>query len=311
VGTDVVVVGAGIVGAACAYYLSQAGARVTVVDRGGVAGGTSGRGEGNLLVSDKPPGPELDLALRSLELWAALDSTLDGSRFEYEEKGGLIVAATAEGLASLRDMATAQASAGVTVSSDVDPRAYEPHLRPDLAGGAYYPQDRQVQPMLAAACLLRSAVGLGATVRTGCAVTGVDRDPSGAVRAVRTSSGAITTGAVVNAAGTWAAAVASLAGAEVPVRPRRGFILVTEPVGVVVRHKVYAADYVATVASAAGDLQTSAVVEGTRSGTVLVGSSREQVGFDDSTPLPVLAPVPGARRRARDPGLPGVPTVLA
>jgi len=284
---DVVVIGAGVVGAACAYYLTRAGATVTVVDRGGVAGGTSGRGEGNLLVSDKTPGPELDLALHSLSLWSSLASTLDGARFEYEPKGGLVVAATEAGLAGLRSLASAQRAAGVVVESDVDPQVYEPHLRDGLAGAAFYPQDSQVQPMLAAAQLLRAARQAGAAVRLGETVTGLEPRPSGV--SVRTSTGTIAAGAVVNAAGTWASGVAALAGVRVPVRPRRGFLLVTEPLPPVVRHKVYAAEYVSTVASSAGDRQTSAVVEGTRAGTILIGSSRERVGFDDSLPLPVLA----------------------
>jgi glycine/D-amino acid oxidase-like deaminating enzyme len=281
--SDVVVVGAGVVGAACAYYLSQAGARVTVVDRGPVAGGTSGRGEGNLLVSDKAPGPELELALRSLSLW----STLDGSAFEYENKGGLVVAATPEGFASLQALAADQRTAGVVVESDVDPRSREPHLRDGLAGGAFYPQDSQVQPMLAAAHLLWAARRAGAAVRLGVTVTGLAADSAG--WSVRTSAGDIATGAVVNAAGTWAPDVAALAGVTLPVRPRRGFLLVSEPLPPLVQHKVYAAEYVSTVASSASDLQTSVVVEGTRAGTILIGSSRERVGFDPTVSLPVLA----------------------
>ena len=62
---DVVVVGAGVVGAACALALVRRGQRVTVVDRGPIAGGATGAGEGTFLVSDKLPGPELDLALLS------------------------------------------------------------------------------------------------------------------------------------------------------------------------------------------------------------------------------------------------------
>ncbi|MGV9572952.1 FAD-dependent oxidoreductase [Streptomyces nigra] len=69
---DVVVVGAGITGAACALYAARAGLDVILVDRGPVAGGTTGAGEGNILVSDKEPGPELDLALLSARLWREL-----------------------------------------------------------------------------------------------------------------------------------------------------------------------------------------------------------------------------------------------
>lgn len=69
--TDVIVVGAGVVGAACAYHAARAGLGVTVLERRTVAGGTSGAGEGNVLVSDHPPGPELDLALLSVQIGRA------------------------------------------------------------------------------------------------------------------------------------------------------------------------------------------------------------------------------------------------
>jgi glycine/D-amino acid oxidase-like deaminating enzyme len=82
--------------------------------------------------------------------------------------------------------------------------------------------------------------------------------------------------------------VAELAGVSLPVEPRRGFVLVTEPLPVVVRHKVYAADYVADVASGSADLQSSAVIEGTPAGTILIGASRERVGFDRTFSLPAL-----------------------
>ncbi len=104
-----------------------------------------------------------------------------------------------------------------------------------------------------------------------------------------TAAGEISAGAVVNATGAWASQTASLAGVHVPILPRRGFILVTEPLGAVIRHKVYDAAYVADVASSAEGLETSAVVEGTKSGTVLIGASRERVGFDPAISTPVLA----------------------
>ncbi|MFD0787667.1 NAD(P)/FAD-dependent oxidoreductase, partial [Micromonospora azadirachtae] len=80
---------------------------------------------------------------------------------------------------------------------------------------------------------------------------------------------------------TWAGGVADLAGVRVPVLPRRGFILVTQPMPArTIRHKVYAAEYVGDVASSDAALQTSPVVEGTAGGTILIGASRERVGFD-------------------------------
>jgi glycine/D-amino acid oxidase-like deaminating enzyme len=105
---------------------------------------------------------------------------------------------------------------------------------------------------------------------------------------VQTTQGSLSARWVINAAGTWGGEIAALAGAPVPVLPRRGFILVTEPLPAVVRHKVYSADYVANVASDDAGLETSVVVEGTRAGTVLIGASRERVGFDRRMSLPVL-----------------------
>ncbi|GAA3561988.1 FAD-binding oxidoreductase [Microlunatus spumicola] len=286
---DLVVVGAGAVGAACAYFAARAGLRVVVVDRGPVAGGTSSAGEGNLLLSDKEPGAELELALLSQRVWTQ-DLAEHGHLWEYEAKGGLVVSDDDAGVRALQELAVHQRGAGietVAVGTDELP-AYEPFLTRDLAGGMFYPQDAQVQPMLLTAHLLRLARGLGASVVTGSAVTGFLRDGD-TVTGVRTSAGDVSAPAVLNAAGTWSGEVARLAGVHLPVLPRRGFVLVTQPLPPVVHHKVYGASYVADVASSDEALQTSPVVEGTPSGTVLVGASRERVGFDKTPSLPVLA----------------------
>ncbi|MCC5576028.1 FAD-binding oxidoreductase [Microtetraspora sp. AC03309] len=298
---DVVVIGAGMVGAACAYYAAREGLTVTLVDRGSVAGGTTGSGEGNVLVSDKEPGPELDLAMLSCRLWTELASEArEVGGFEYEPKGGLVVAENDEVLRALTELAGHQGGSGVVarpVAAD-ELADHEPHLAPGFAGGILYPQDAQVQPMLAAARLIRRWPGV--TLRTGTEVTGILME-GGRVTGVRTATGDIPAGAVVNAGGTWGGEIAALAGVELPILPRRGFILVTEPLtggpsggpsgasGPLVRHKVYTAAYVTNVASDSEGLETSAVVEATQAGTVLIGASRERVGFDRTVSLPVLA----------------------
>ncbi|GEC03776.1 oxidoreductase [Streptomyces spinoverrucosus] len=275
-----------MVGAACAFHAARAGLDVTLVDRGPVSGGTTGAGEGNVLVSDKEPGPELELALLSARLWAELAEEF-GTAVEYEAKGGVVVASSPEGLTALEEFATGQRTAGVEAVpvGEHQLKDLEPHLAPGLPGGMHYPQDAQVMPALAAAHLARAS---RARLETGRTVTGVLRGPDGAVRGVRTDRGEIHAPAVVNAAGTWGGEVAALAGVHLPVLPRRGFVLVTEPLPRLVRHKVYAADYVADVASDSAALQTSPVVEGTAAGPVLIGASRERVGFDRSFSLPVV-----------------------
>nr|WP_143044006.1 FAD-binding oxidoreductase [Nonomuraea jiangxiensis] len=297
--SDVIVVGAGVVGAACAYYAARAGLDVTVIDRGPVAGGTTGSGEGNVLVSDKEPGPELELAVLSNGLWRSLAERHDRQAgpgahggFEFEAKGGLVVAETDEIQRRLVELAAEQGLEHVLVSGP-ELRDYEPRLAEGLAGGVLYPQDAQVQPMLAAARLLRDGAdsfGRGTLhLRLGVTVTGFVHSGE-RVTGVRTSHGDVLGGAVINAAGTWGGEVAALAGVTLPILPRRGFILVTEPLPEpLIKHKVYTAAYVTNVASDSADLETSAVVEGTPAGTVLIGASRERVGFDRTTSVPVLA----------------------
>ncbi|MBB4681026.1 glycine/D-amino acid oxidase-like deaminating enzyme [Crossiella cryophila] len=333
---DVVVVGAGVIGAACAYALRRAGLRVLVLERGAPASGTTAAGEGNVLVSDKAPGPELALALESRRLWPGVLAELGAaelarrgagagnagggvdaagslrgpSRFpgasgpslvggvaapgevgsgargdaallaelagvEWEAKGGLTVATRDP--EPLFEFAAAQRAAGVDARVVEDPWELEPHLTRRVTGAVHYPEDAQVQPVLVATALLR-----GIPVRSG--VTALGLVPGG----VRTSEGVIRCDLVVNACGPWAGEFAAAVGAPIRVLPRRGMVLVTGPLPEVVRHKVYDGDYVGAVASGDAGLQTSAVVESTRGGTVLIGSSRERVGFDESLRVRVL-----------------------
>jgi D-hydroxyproline dehydrogenase subunit beta len=294
VSSDVVVIGAGIVGAACAYYAAREGLSVTVIERGPIVSGTTGAGEGNILVSDKEPGAELDLALLSNRLWREIsDVPLHGRTFgsavELEFKGGLVVASSDVTLSGLERLAQEQRTLGIEAIPVPrhELREHEPHLAGDLAGGYLYPQDMQVQPMLTAAHLLRLARRSGATVLPHEPVTGYLRRGD-RVAGVRTPQRSMSAGAVVNATGTWAGELADLAGVRVPVAPRRGFILVTEPLPLLIWRKVYFADYIADVASDSAALQSSAVVERTRAGTVLIGASRERVGFDRTLSLPAL-----------------------
>ncbi len=286
---DVVVVGAGIVGAACAEALTAVGVKVVVVDRGAVASGTTASGEGNVLVSDKEPGPELELAIASHAEWSAVLARLPErvADVEWEDKGGFVVAKTDPG--PLKEFAAKQQAAGVDarVISPEDAFELEPLLTRNVTIGVHYPDDAQLQPVLAATALLTAVRDRGGSVRSGVDALSV-RTAAGRVVGVETSAGEIACGAVLNACGPWAGAFGAAAGAPIQVLPRRGMILVTAPLPECVRHKVYDADYVGAVGSGDAELQTSTVVESTRAGTVLIGSSRERIGFDDSIRVKVL-----------------------
>ncbi len=284
----VVIVGAGIIGSACARSLARRGADVVVLDRGAAAGETSASGEGNLLVSDKAPGPELELALYSLRLWPSLRDDLVaelGAEFapiEFQAKGGVVAALTPGESEELAKLAEAQRQAGVDARrvSVEEALELEPELSRSISSAVYYPDDAQVQPAIATEALLASARLSGARFVPGVAVTGPLRDAAGTLTGVSTTSGNFEADCVVVAAGPWSGEVAASLGGTLLVGPRKGILLVTARMPQRVLHKVYDTSYVSNVQAANRDLQTSTVVESTASGTVLIGSSRQNVGFD-------------------------------
>ncbi len=295
--SSAIVIGAGIVGAACARSLAMAGIDVLIVDRSTAASATTARGEGNLLVSDKAPGAELVMAVTAAHRWPGLVAELaeelgDGfPSIEYESKGGLVVATTEDGAAPLLRFAAEQRGAGVDARelSVSDARTLEPELNPAITAAVHYPQDAQVQPVNAAEALLASARGHGARVMQNTRISGPILDANGAIVGIATDRGELRADAIVVAAGPWSGEVARVLGVGLPVLPRRGMVLVTSRMPQRIFHKVYDADYVGAVGSGDAALQTSSVVESTESGNVLIGSSREQLGFDDRLRVDTIA----------------------
>ena len=295
---DVVVVGAGVVGAACAYHLACAGVRVRLLEGAYVASGSSGACEGNVLAWDKELERELPLALRSADAWAALAERLPDD-FEYDRKGSIVVAETEEELVAAAERARALAGLGVAgeVLDAEALRREEPHAAHDLPGGVLYPGDAQLEPRLATAALVRAAVAAGAELGTNTLVKRIVRGSDGRASGVETGAGIVAAGAVVVAAGVWTPELLETAGLTVPVTPRKGQIVVLERSPVRFRRKLSEAGYVAAVKADDAALQIAMVVESTPSGTALLGSSRQHVGFDRDVELSVAGAI--ARRAAR------------
>jgi glycine/D-amino acid oxidase-like deaminating enzyme len=281
---DVIVIGAGIVGASTAWELAHRGVSVCLVDRGGLSQGTTGLGEGNVLCSDKDVGPELELSRLGRALYDEIEERF-GAEARIRRKGALIVHPDARTWAPEPARVERLSEAGVEarlVDGD-EARALEPRLTPDLHGATYVPGDLQCDPRAIAVAMGRAS---GAELRLGVAVEAIvvkDRDDA-RVAGVRLAGGEILAAvAVVLAAGPWSAPLAATAALPLPVEPRKGQLVrlrLPAPHPSFLRRKIVDASYLLTVTAAGAERQVSTVVETTAGGDVLVGSSRERCGFD-------------------------------
>ena len=286
---DVVVIGGGITGAACAFALTAAGLAVHLVERAFLCAGTSRACDGLILLWDKEPGPALELGRRSVRLWEHWLGETE-AEVAYQRNGCLLLAEDEPAwvqATTRQSLMTAHNVPGEILTGS-DLQALEPHLAPDLAGGIFFPGEAQVDPRRAAWAWLQKAQTQGMPCHTQAPVIGFDQTRSGAIQGVRTAQGRIATENVVIAAGVWSADVAARAGITLPVRPRRGHILVTEPRPGFFQHPMLEASYTATLQHTATDLQIAFVGENTATGNLLLGSSREFVGFDRTVAGPVL-----------------------
>ena len=274
---DVIIVGAGIVGAACAYYLSRAGRRVAVLDQAFAGGGTTAAGMGHVVVMDDS---EAQFALTA---WSQrlLDDVLPAlpPAAEFERAGTLWVAEDEPQLAQARRKLAFYLARGVEAEL-LDAAALattEPMLRPGLAGGLRVPHDGVLYPPAVARWLLGEAARHGATLEEGVRVEEI------VPRGVRTAAGLLAADFVVNAAGAEAARLTP----GLPIVPRKGHLVITERAPGFCRHQVVELGYLQSAhtmsaASVAFNLQPRAT------GQLLLGSSRELAGWDASINREVL-----------------------
>jgi glycine/D-amino acid oxidase-like deaminating enzyme len=297
---DVVVIGAGIVGAACAYALCNTGLDVHLVESQTPASGTSRACDGLILLWDKTPGAELELGLDSVRMWMDLQQILEGD-FGYQRCGTLMLAEDEHDLASGKEKARNLGRFDIRsqLLNPKDLQALEPNLALDLAGGILFPDDASIDPRRAVLALIAAAVENGLTLHNHTRVIALRTQQAGERRitAVVTGQGELATPNVVCAAGVWSNQIAAMANINLPIQPRKGHVLVTEKIPGMIRHALLEGGYSTTVQSGSQELQVALVAETTLDGNLLLGSSRQFVGFDRSVSLKVVSAI--ASRAAR------------
>ncbi len=297
---DVVVVGAGIVGAACADEFARRGRRVAIIGEDIVGSGATAAGMGHIVVMDDSDA-QFALTRYSQQLWQALTSELPDD-VEYEQRGTIWVAADEEEMAEVFRKRDSYGQRGVPTEV-LDGEALhtlEPNLRSGLAGGLLVPEDGVLDAPRAALFLARRAEARGAKLLLGTTVAQIGK---GQVRLADGSE--ISAEIIVNATGASAGDLTP--GLE--IKKRKGHLVITEPYHGFVRHQLVELGYLKSAQSATGD-SVAFNVQPRRTGQILIGSSRQYGAEYKEVDSPMLARM---LQRAQEymPGLAQMSTVRA
>ena len=228
---SVVVIGGGVMGLSSAYHLALAGVTdVVLVERGSLGEGSSSRAAGGLRAqfSDEV---NIRLAMRSMETFRTFADDFDQD-IDYHEVGYLFLLDNEADVATFTANVALQNSLGVPsrIIDVAEARRLSPLIETDgLLAAAFSPTDGHCTPESVVLGLARAARRAGVRIVTSCAATGVEVS-DGAVVAVQTDRGRIGTTGVVCAAGAWSAVVGEWAGVDLPIRPLRRQIAVSDPV---------------------------------------------------------------------------------
>lgn len=285
---DVIIVGGGIIGCSVAWQLSKLEKKVLVVERTDVASGSAGATDGVVGYHTKKPGVQLDLAVQSIEMFKTLNEEL-GMDVEYGfEAGGMQPVEDKEQWDMLSAMVEEQRKSGVDIRmiSAEEACKIEPNLSPDIYGALYSPTSGKINPLKLTVAYAYAAKKLGAEIMTNTEVTGFIIE-DGRCKGVKTSKGEFRAPAVVNACGSWAGKVAKLAGLDLPIKPRKGQLAVTEPIGPYLKATVQCARYNVikfrpetikdqTVLK----LGASLSIEQQETGGLIIGGTREFVDYE-------------------------------
>lgn len=224
--TDVVVIGAGIVGAAVAYHLARRGSRVTVLEQDSIGSGASAHATGSLSIlgAEFTEGPSFDLAVAAYDDFIELVPQLQqetGADLLYQRRVSVRLALDEDEERVIRDtMVWQQTTTPVEWIDAAAVHAIEPRLTPDLRGAAYQPESAQLDSYRLNLALAQGAEHHGATILQRKA-TSIERT-GGRVTGVGYEGGSVACGAVVLAMGAWSEDSSDWLGFPVPVKPMKG-----------------------------------------------------------------------------------------
>jgi D-hydroxyproline dehydrogenase subunit beta len=264
-GYDAIIVGAGIVGAACADELARRGLSVAVIDRDVVGSGATAAGMGHIVVMDDSE-PQFALTRYSQSLWQALKRDLPED-VEFEQCGTIWVAADDNEMLEVRRKCDYYRTRGVPaeILDHTQLKELEPNLREGLSGGLLVPEDAVLYPPCAARFLMENAQKHGAILQLGAGVRKIGEN-----RVLMDDGVELRGETIINTAGAWSSELTP----GINVKKRKGHLVITDRYPGILRHQLVELGYLKSAHSLNAD-SVAFNVQPRRTGQILIGSSRQ------------------------------------
>jgi hydrogen cyanide synthase HcnC len=278
-GFDIIVIGGGLVGGAIAWGAIRAGASTALIDEGDSALRAARGNFGLVWVQSKGAGmpPYAHWTRDSADLWPGLAGALretTGTEIALHQPGGLTFCLSesefAQRAALIARMHNESGDSGTRMLSRAEVRAMVPGLGDDVVGAAFCPRDGHANPLQLLRAFHNGINGNGGTYLPGRTVSAIE--PGAHSFTVHCGAENFVAPKVVIAAGLGSRGLAPMVGLDMPVRPLRGQILVTERLRPLLNHPTH-------------------VMRQTQEGSVMLGDSQEDVGFDTSTSTQVIGEI--------------------
>ena len=294
---DVVVIGAGVIGNSVAYACAKAGMSVIVVERQDIINGTSSACDTAIHLQSKSPGLHLQMALKSITRYPELQKEFDID-IHFKITGTMLAIQTPAQLEVMKKFAERQREAGLNVR--LLDAAATLEIQPAMKGGqiigsTYCDQDATIHPQNLTRAYYLAAKKRGVQYQLFTEIKEF-KIHQGRITGLITDKGEINCSWVVNACGAFAPLLGRRMGVDIPIAPRRGQIIVTEPVPKLTNTIVNCAKYIAAKYqpdllgdSPADRLGVGLSLTQTERGNLLLGGTREFAGYDTHTSREALA----------------------
>jgi sarcosine oxidase subunit beta len=310
---DVLIIGGGVIGSSICYYLSKKGINTILVEKSNISAGASGSCDGFVFLQSKKDPDLIKLTKESLKIFETLADEL-AYDIEFEKCGGLVIYTENKNKDSKSNLINLNKSTNpdnlnnldylnnlnnnyekikVKRIGMIDLHKIEPFISPDVIEADLCEDEGQVNPINLNFGFAGAAKKKGAKILTFEEVTSFKVKNSDMVKKINkiyTSSGKeIVAKEVVCACGAWSAELGNRLGLNIPVIPRKGNLVVTEVLPKAINHVILDYDYLCCKFD--GGLENGFTIEQTKSGNLIIGSTREFAGFDSSIDIDKLAKV--------------------